>query len=119
MTAQQWRTPMPDDEITPRCRFCDDPHVGLLQPAYLMLRGNFVYAKALGQEVFVFDKRLDVEFIQLPDGSHGAIVDAASVRPRTPACAVHEDCADNAVDALVTLGEMHEDLVGDEEDSLY
>ena len=109
MSAQHWRSPMPDDELTPRCGFCDDPNIGLLQPAYLMLRGNFVYAKALGHEVFVFDKALGAEFIQLPDGSHAVIVDAKSKGPRSPARVVHEDCADKAVDALHTLGELHDE----------
>jgi hypothetical protein len=102
---------MENDDTTPGCKICGDEHVGVVQPAYVMLRGCYMVPPSLGHEVFVLDPELGAEFFKLPNGQHAIILDVNKRKPAS--CIAHEECVALAIDALDTVGpvgpEDHED----------
>jgi hypothetical protein len=111
---------MPYDDATPPCRYCGEEHVGTVQRSHIMLRGSYMFVERLGHEVFVVDPKNKLGLITLPNGWQALIVD---IDPKQEAsAAMHEACAQEAVEALYAVGYLPEHAVGaeilEEEDHL-
>jgi hypothetical protein len=106
---------MENDETTPACKICGDEHIGLLTPAYALLRGSYMIPPSLGHEVFVLDPELGAEFFKLPNGQHAIILDVNKRKPAS--CIAHEVCVRLAIEALDTVGPAGvEDYVDEDDD---
>lgn len=105
---------MENDETTPACRICAAPHVGVLTPCYLGLRGSYIFSPELGCEVFALDPSVAIEFFKLPNGQTAVVVD---MNPKLRVTgAAHEDCVETASAKLEMTIDFNEedDLDNDE-----
>lgn len=96
---------MANDESTPPCIGCAAKHVGVFSPAFLMLRGNFVFLEEQQVEAFVFDPNLQIEFFQMPSGAKACVV-AVNTRNMSSAV-IHDKCALDLLKKIAILERYH------------
>lgn len=101
--------PMRNDETTPPCRLCGKAHVGILSPAYMIVRGNFHHLANEGITVFKPTRKADVMYVEMAGGPVGWGID---IQPgSTTACVVHDVCAEFAARKLRALREVTEEEI--------
>lgn len=99
------------DDTTPSCRLCGSPHVGVMTPAYVALRGSYMWNSQLGCEIFVLDDRIGIEFMVLPHGGKAIIVDINEKKGIS--VVAHEDCVDSAARKLNAVFDFElDDVLG-------
>lgn len=98
------------DSMTPSCRFCEDPHLGMLGDNTVMLRGSFVFNPVEGMPMFVLDPDVSLTAMLLPNGQTALVFDVSE------ACSVtHTECI-NTMLKEVGLAAEDDDIFEDDDE---
>lgn len=81
-------------DITPPCEACGERHVGLGTPVMLVIPGMLFPLVDEAVPVFIADPDVQINFMRMPNGMLGFIVDNVSATYVHAAC--HDDLIDQA-----------------------
>ncbi len=101
----------PQDQATPSCYACGNPHVGIREVCYLVLRGAYYIHSNLGDPVFVLDPDSTVQVMVLPTGKQALLVrrrDDGKQEQHT--FTVDEMCMEHALDHMDWSRDMEDEF---------
>ncbi len=82
-----------DEDMTPRCLACGISNVGIMEDAFVMIRGMWMTSREYDVPVFVLDPDTKIKVIQLPNDQFGIFVDYHG-----PTKHAHKDCIEQVVE---------------------
>lgn len=88
---------------TPDCWYCNQP-IDLLEEAHVMLPGQWMVNRDLGQAVFVLDPDIPLELVQLPNGQMALTMDVTKITKHA-----HVECHEQVRAELLGMDpELHQ-----------
>lgn len=100
------------DSMTPPCRFCEDPNLGMLGDNTVMLKGSFMFNPEQGMPMFVLDPDVALTPLQLPNGQIALVFDVSEA-----CCVTHTECIQTMLKE-VGLAAEDDDIFEDEDEDV-
>jgi len=105
----------PDLDMTPECYLCGHKHIGIMENAVVIFKGQWYESSEYAVPVFVLDPDTQLRVLEMPNGQLVMVPDTFG----HPTKHAHTDCMELMSQEFVDEEEEEDDEDEDEDDDEY